>query len=241
MLDLPSHRVDVYFERWQTPELPASNDLSLLSDSELVRLEKFRRLEDRVSYARAHLLLRRAIHRYLPPSYSKLEFIVSDTGKPCLRPSEIPTPIEFNLTHCDTCVACAISNSPVGIDVESIQRDLEPETVNRILQQSEATRLKHIAPSQKHRALLKYWTCKESVLKAIGIGFLIEPHELVIEFSTARDTHIEILNSDYADIGPLQLFPDLLPGSPHVMTVASLAKEPKVITLIEFSSCQRFP
>lgn len=237
MLELPIHRIDVYFERWQTPELPPPKDLTLLSDNELARLEKLRRFEDRVSYAKSHLLLRRALHRYLPSSNSKLEFIVSETGKPRLTASETPTPIEFNLTHCDTCVACAISNSPVGIDVESTQRELEPETVTRILHHSEAHRINDLAPELKHRALLNYWTSKESILKAIGIGLLIEPNELVIESLTGRDMRIEILNKAHADFGPLQLFPDLMPGSPHVLSVASLAKEPHTITQIEFSSC----
>lgn len=239
MLEIPIHRVDVYFERWQSPELPASTELSLLSDSELARLEKFRRLEDRVSYARAHLLLRRALLRYLPPSYSKLEFLSSDAGKPRLDAREIPTSIEFNLSHCDTCVACAISNSAVGIDVESIERELEPETAARILHPSEAIRIEHFAPSPKQRALLQYWTCKESVLKAIGIGLLIEPNELVIEFSTSQAARTEILNGAYADIGPVQVVSDLLPGSSHVLSVASLDKDPKEISLIEFSSSEK--
>lgn len=240
MLELPNHRIDVYFERWQLPELPAPNDLNLLSNSERSRLEKFRRLEDRVSYAKAHLLLRRVLKSYLPSSVTDLDFTYSETGKPLLRQNELSTPIEFNLTHCETCVACAVATSPVGIDVETLQRELEPETIDRILHHSEATRIKHFAPDLKHRALLQYWTCKESVLKAIGIGLLIEPNELVIEFPTGQAGRINVLNRAYADFGPLHLFSDLLPASSHVLSVANLNKEPSEISLIECSSSQKF-
>ena len=83
-------------------------------------------------------------------------------------PNQKPTcsaNIEFNITHSDTLVACAISQeSPLGIDSETKNDDRSPQlqhAFNQIEQQKIA------ADSQ---LFLDMWVKKEAVVKAEGCG-----------------------------------------------------------------------
>ncbi|MCQ2174540.1 MAG: pseudouridine synthase [Bacteroidales bacterium] len=91
------------------------------------------------------------------------EFSYSDRGKPFLR--ERPD-IFFNLSHCARGIACAVSDSPVGIDIEEIQYD--ESLASAVLNGRElAEVLSSDEPGVKFTQL---WTRKESFLKLSGLG-----------------------------------------------------------------------
>ena len=73
----------------------------------------------------------------------------------------------------------------VGIDLEDIREldDLE-ELIEKNLTLSERDLLKK-DPQNRLQNFFRFWTFKESYLKAIGEGMRIEPHRL--EFSIERD------------------------------------------------------
>ena len=91
------------------------------------------------------------------------EFSYGPNGKPFLK--EYPS-IHFNISHCRRGIACAVSDNPIGIDIEVIQydEDLVPVVFNseeRDIIESSAE------PDVKFTEL---WTRKESYLKLKGEG-----------------------------------------------------------------------
>ena len=79
----------------------------------------YRRPLDRFLCAEAYLLLERALKEQfgLPGPF---EFEYGPCGKPFLKGHP---GIHFNISHCSRCVCCAVSDRPVGVDVETIQYD----------------------------------------------------------------------------------------------------------------------
>ena len=84
------------------------------------------------------------------------------------KPSIIGHPdIHFNLSHCKTAVACAISDTPIGIDIESI-RDAKESVIRYAMNDDEARQI--LSSSNPALEFTKLWTRKESVLKLTGEG-----------------------------------------------------------------------
>lgn len=91
----------------------------------------------------------------------------TDLGKPYL--ADYPQ-IQFNLSHCRDCVACAVDDLPVGIDVEK-RFPWKENLAKRICHPLEWELLMKMADGTDRAACLNLiWSRKESYLKCIGTG-----------------------------------------------------------------------
>lgn len=114
----------------------------------------------------------------LPPV--EVPLWIGENGKPLL---ESPwNQLHFNLSHCsDLGVVALCGDGPVGIDLESRARGedlLECEAM--FCHPSEIESLPRGKPARAVQ-LLKIWTAKEAVLKALGTGLVSQPETLKIE------------------------------------------------------------
>ena len=84
------------------------------------------------------------------------------------KPSIIGHPeICFNLSHCKEAAICAISDQPVGADVESV-RSFNESLVRYTMNEDE---IRQIESSEDQAvAFIRLWTMKESAMKLIGTG-----------------------------------------------------------------------
>lgn len=134
-----------------------------MSEQRKTYINKFTQITDRNNGIIAYQLLTYGLtHEY--SIISNPIFSYTRYGKPFLR--DYPN-IHFNISHCNTAVACAISNCPIGVDIETIQ-PINKETINYTCNQQEIdTIYKSINPNLE---FLKIWTKKESYTKMIGTG-----------------------------------------------------------------------
>lgn len=93
-----------------------------------------------------------------------------------------------SVSHCaDECVL-AVSNSPVGVDVETVRQQLL-RIASKFLTPSEAVR-----GNVDMDSLLKYWTAKEAVFKCAGVeGLVVSEIEVSADFSHAKARGKEFL------------------------------------------------
>ena len=84
------------------------------------------------------------------------------------KPSIVGHPeIFFNMSHCKYAVVCAISDKPVGIDVESI-REYKEGLVNYTMNDEEILEIE--SAENPASAFIRLWTMKEATMKLIGTG-----------------------------------------------------------------------
>ncbi len=76
------------------------------------------------------------------------------TGGPC-----------FSISHCKEGIAVAVSDEPVGIDIEGI-RHADEELIRRVMNPAEQEQIR------SDRDFTRLWTQKEAVVKAIGTGIV---------------------------------------------------------------------
>ena len=90
--------------------------------------------------------------------------LVTERGKPYFTHGKW----HFSISHTRRHAFCVLSQSPVGIDAEELDREIRPELAKKILSPSENAR--YAAVEDKQRALLTFWVLKEAAAKQTGEG-----------------------------------------------------------------------
>ena len=101
--------------------------------------------------------------RWTPDSGLPL-FLYNEHGAPRLEHGPC-----FSISHCKHGIAVAISEKPIGIDIEHI-RAAKPELVERTMNEQEQNEIWTAASPDI--AFTRLWTQKEAVLKMQGTGIL---------------------------------------------------------------------
>lgn len=174
-------------------------EISIFDDMELVSEEAIAELLPLVSDERREEALR---YKYLFGQFACLKsyvmlrellesiglshpfaFVKNEHGKPFLK--DHPE-IHFNLSHCKNGIAVAVSNQPIGIDIESFRQ--VSESLIRYTMNEEEQRV--IAESDDPtRTFTEYWTKKEAVFKLRGTGITHDLHEL-LKGDQQVETHV---------------------------------------------------
>ena len=137
----------------------------------------------------AYLLLKKGLREVYGLTENPL-FEYGEHGKPSI----IGHPeIHFSLSHCREAVACAVSDRPVGIDVESVQR--YRESLAQYTMNDEELRL--IAAAERPDvAFIRLWTMKEARLKLTGEG-ITNDMKTALDGDSWQFTTVERLDRNY--------------------------------------------
>ena len=150
------------------PEILTEQDMARLrffaAPAVIRRVAAFRCREDAARILTGDLLRRRIIGQRLSQPPRQLQFVLNAYGKPFLAAGGV----EFNLSHSGGWVVCAVSDQPVGIDVEEI-RPVERDVAAYCFSPTEQEWLAMAGVSWLDR-FYQLWTLKESYVKALGQG-----------------------------------------------------------------------
>ncbi|MCP1846021.1 4'-phosphopantetheinyl transferase [Bradyrhizobium sp. USDA 4524] len=159
----------------------------LLSDSERVRWQRFAVPGAKLQFLVARILLRSILSQYTGVPFESWEFEVNEYGRPrVLHPSEFRD-IQFNLSHTEGLVVCAVAREcEIGIDVECTRRALDVMSLAQtILSPRELSALTGAPPAYQQRRFFQYWTLKEAFVKARGIGLTLPLDEFWFDLNEA--------------------------------------------------------
>lgn len=106
--------------------------------------------------------------------------------------------IHFNISHCIGMTACILSEWEVGIDVEG-RRRVSQSLINKVLAENERKELlgdddKDFKEDFEMR-FLRYWTLKESFIKAIGKGLSYPLCEVEFRLERREDNQIQVFSN----------------------------------------------
>ncbi|MCL2592691.1 MAG: 4'-phosphopantetheinyl transferase superfamily protein [Defluviitaleaceae bacterium] len=137
--------------------------LPLVTAEKQGRINKYRSFQDARNCLLGDILTRYEICSHTGLFNNHLTFSSTENGKPCLadRPN-----IHFNISHTGNYVACAISNEPVGVDIEIIKL-ISPKIAERFFTQDE---IAYIDTTEDVFRFYEVWTKKESFIKFKGKG-----------------------------------------------------------------------
>ncbi len=165
-----------------------SSDFSetCLTDEEKSRAARFHFPKDAAHWSACRAALRGILGREIGLAPRGVPLIFSEFGKPLLAPPF--DELHFNLSHCPDLALVALSlDGPVGIDLESLGRAPDLLECENSFCHSEEIRALPAESEARAAQLLRIWTAKEAVLKALGTGLSHPPEEVRIIFGSSDD------------------------------------------------------
>lgn len=171
---------------------------SLMSDEKKLRIDKFRFDDDKKRSIAGEMLAKKSIAEYLTIPAEDIVFANGENHKPYA----VNCDIEFNISHCEDMVVCAVCDSPIGIDTERI-RPISAKLLKKFFSQAEQTYVLGSPPrsmdydtelnSKQQKRFFEIWTGKEAYLKYTGEGLVEDLANL--QHDKSRIT--TILKDDY--------------------------------------------
>ena len=148
-----------------------------LSADERLRYSELSTAAGRHRYLAAHWLARRALAAFTAVDACCWRLHRSPAGRPLAARLDGLSAPHISLTHSGRLVACAVSNLPVGIDLEMPvhRRDLLA-MAGMVCNESERRHLAALDEPGQADSFYRYWTLKEAWLKRDGNG--IDPDRM---------------------------------------------------------------
>lgn len=178
---------EVHIWRTYLPEF--ESDLEVLSEvvsvEERARAERYKFEADRIRF-----LLRRAIQRQILGHYLKNEpaDIAYETGANGKLAVNGASAFHFNATNSDNWYLLACTSGPeIGLDVEEIRQQTALDILaEENFGEEERAGLSGLKGDAWLDGFYRFWTCKEALLKAAGVGLIDNLHELEVSVSPAE-------------------------------------------------------
>jgi 4'-phosphopantetheinyl transferase len=149
----PSAAVAMWFER-------------LLTTAERVRANRYHRPADRLRFVCGRGLLRTVSGNYTQQPPDRMYITVGLNNKPEL---DNAPGLCVNLAHAGNWVVLAVGSQSVGVDVEIMDDDFDYQAIMAsIFSAAEQQEISQTA--QPGQLFYDYWTRKEALLKATGLG-----------------------------------------------------------------------
>jgi 4'-phosphopantetheinyl transferase len=196
-------QLHVWRGRLDRAEAQLDRDKRLLSVDELVRAGRFVRAADHDRFIAARAFVRRVLGAYAGVPPASLRFRYGPQGKPQL--AGVGTGIGFNVSHSDEWVLCAVAPARhVGVDVERRRHDLTVAEIDQVLTRDEREVLAKMDGSERALAMLRLWTRKEAVVKAMGAGlsFMLDRLEVGVEGEVVHASAHPVADWRLADVSP---------------------------------------
>ncbi len=100
------------------------------------------------------------------------------------KPHFVGGDLYFSITHTRGHVFCALSDKPIGIDAEELDRNINLNLASKILSPGEMAQ--YLAAEDRRLALLTFWVLKEAHVKCLGTGLTGYPNNTDFSLEDSR-------------------------------------------------------
>lgn len=150
----------------------------LLDPVELDRMARFRFEHDRERFVIGHGLMRELLGRYLQRDGSLVRIARGPFGKPYLERKTL----RFNMSDTKDAILIGFTlGMEIGVDIETTARSVDHEAVGRHYFTPAEIRSISEAGDRSRERFLEFWTRKEAVLKASGVGIMEDLRALRVD------------------------------------------------------------
>jgi 4'-phosphopantetheinyl transferase len=158
----------------------------LLDPEERIRAARFHFERDRHAFVMRRAALRCLLAEELGLQPAQVRFQLGSHGKPAL----VGEPeLHFNVSHSGQLALFGMAQRhPLGVDVEEAR--LKPDLIalaDRILTAAEMQEFRALSANDQLSAFYQYWTRKEAVVKALGLGLSLEPDQVQVALPPRSD------------------------------------------------------
>jgi len=181
--------------------IPAATEDDLnryLDPAERMRYERMQAMVA-TRFLHGRKMAKQAIAEFLTLPLPNVRFEYSENGKPYIQGHRH---CHFNISHCETAIAVVVSNTNIGIDVESIERHIShppkkalmlPYTAQWVHAQSE--------PRAKAKTFTLLWTLMESQVKLADSSIFRAVKRLAIALERKEGRQLARVATDVSPYG----------------------------------------
>ena len=163
------------------------------------KAQRYRFLKDRVLSIGAEVLLRKALTD-CGITLPEIRYGFETDGKPFIKGLE---GFDFNISHSEDLVMVAVSENRVGCDIEKVT-GIDLDIAKKFFFREEYEAIAALPASEERNGLFfRYWTLKESFMKATGLGMKLplESFSIIIgKNGAAVRQNVDPKNYDLAEI-----------------------------------------
>jgi 4'-phosphopantetheinyl transferase len=187
--------VEIWLIDFVQPEARVGQYMGVLNEPEKRRAERFAFEVDRSRYVAGRYAMRSILARRLRTRPVDVPLGLGEYDKPVLLEEH---GFRFNLSHTDELAVLALvghdsahvselrSVPEVGVDIERAKPLLDPTAMYRhCLCERERQCLMNLDEADRQTQFFEIWVRKEAALKALGLGFEVEPHSFDSGWSPA--------------------------------------------------------
>jgi 4'-phosphopantetheinyl transferase len=153
------------------------------------------------------------------------DVMLETTPHGALRVGGHPT-IHVSVSHTRDLALVALADGPVGVDVERCDRRVPPGP-HRWLTLGERRQLDALDADERQTALIRLWTAKEAVGKALGLGWAAGRQAIDVDGSTATV-------GDPAELAVALRLVELDAGPEHIAALALTSAGPAATAVRSF-------
>lgn len=173
MIELGDESVDVWriFESSLSDSRVISACRDVLSQAERDDVDRLSVATVKAERLMARGLTRLILSRYIDTPPGSLVFIRDQNGRPFISPMPVPG-LHFSLSHTKDFLVIAVSRlADIGVDIERVNPKLDVmDLAKGIFSRVENTELESMKSEEQRLRFFEYWTLKEALSKAKGIG-----------------------------------------------------------------------
>ena len=158
---------------------PRHAELNDLHDPvEQERAQRFKFDTDRERFILGHGLLRSLLGKYLKRDGSLVRLARGTFGKPYLERKDL----RFSFSDTKDAILVGFANKmEIGADIETMHRNVDHDAVSGHYFTPTEVKAIAAAGNDAKRRFLEYWTRKEAVLKASGVGIMEDLRSLRVD------------------------------------------------------------
>lgn len=222
---------------WETTG-PDAEALSWLSPDELARYTRMAQPTARERFVTGRGLARRVVAHRLgcAPADIAFAYRCGHCGGAHGKPEVVESGVAFSLSHSASRVGLAMvtptGGAPgavllsVGLDVERLTDHDFDSVASVALSLSEQRVLARCPPVVRPAAVLRYWTRKESVLKALGVGLSRPPASIEVSAPGASATVLNWSGAQLIELADVPV-PGDSAGDTYLASVCVLTEFPR--------------
>ena len=159
-----------------------------LDEEERARWQRYQHDGSRRRFALCRAALRAVLCSQLGCRNEQLAFGASDHGKPYAVVQGVAAPVSFNVSHSGAHGLIGVARAGrLGVDVEERRapRDLDG-LISSVLGPDEQAELALERGCHKLRLFFNFWTIKEALIKALGLGLSLDMSQFEIPSAMRR-------------------------------------------------------
>jgi 4'-phosphopantetheinyl transferase len=178
MLDLDSNQVHLWLvfpDEIQDHAL-LQRYRELVSSPERMQAPRFHFPHDRHRYLLTRAAVRSVLSKYADVAPEEWQFAASSHGRPQIVNAHADaTSLSFNISHTTGLIAIGVTrHNAVGVNVENMHSHPAPiDIADSYFAQEECSALRARPADLQSESFYRYWTLKESYIKARGLGLSI--------------------------------------------------------------------